>query len=75
MRHVSIMILLIFVGCHTCPIATTPRQKRLSQTRKRPQDMTDRILPDKKYPDWLKKNYAQWIRYAYDLEEPSSLHK
>ena len=32
--------------------------------------MTDRILPNKKYPDWLKKNYAKWIRYAYDLEEP-----
>jgi len=32
--------------------------------------MTDRILGSDKYADWLKRNYAEWIRYAYDLEVP-----
>ena len=45
-------------------------QKRWRQTRERPQDMTDRVLSNDKYPEWLKRNYAMWIRYAYDLEEP-----
>jgi len=31
--------------------------------------MTDRILPDERFPPWLKENYSQWIRYAYDIEE------
>lgn len=69
MRLLSVTLLLL-MGCHTCPQAATPLQRRIAQTKDRPQDMTDRVLPDKKYPAWLKRNYAEWIRYAYDLEEP-----
>jgi len=72
MRRLVAAIILCTAGCFSPPVADTPRQKRISQTKKRPQDMSDRILGDKKYPDWLKRNYAEWIRYAYDTEEPSS---
>lgn len=67
-RLMTVVLLLIATGCHTCPVAPTPRQRADAQSRHRPQDMTDRVLGDKRYPEWLKKNYAEWIRYAYDLE-------
>ena len=70
MSRVLPALLIFLAGCHTCPVAPTPMQRRLKQTKKRPQDMTDRVLPDDKLPEWLKRNYAEWIRYAYDLEEP-----
>lgn len=72
MRRLATAIVLYLTGCHSCPPVETPRQLRHCQTANRPQDMTDRILGDKKYPKWMKRNYAEWIRYAYDLEEPSS---
>jgi hypothetical protein len=73
MRCLVAAIIICTAGCFSpTPPAETPRQKRISQTRKRPEDLTGRILMDKEYPDWLKRNYAEWIRYAYDLEEPSS---
>ena len=80
MRRLSILLLLVMVGCHTRP--TAPALPRCAvntgqlpprcavKTGKRPQDMTDRILGSDKYPDWLKRNYAEWIRYAYDREVP-----
>lgn len=64
------LVIILLAGCHTCPKAPTPMQRRTAQIKKRPQDMTDRILMGDKYPDWLKRNYAEWIRYSYDLEEP-----
>lgn len=63
-----LVTLLLAAGCCTHAPAPTPMQRRAEHARKRPQDMCDRILSDKRYPDWLKKNYAEWIRYAYDLE-------
>jgi len=69
MRRLSIMLLLVLSGCHTCPTTTAPPPQRdAGQARHRPQDMTDRILGSDKYADWLKRNYAEWIRYAYDQE-------
>lgn len=67
MRHLLVLLVLM-TGCHTCPKAPTPLQRHLRQASERPQDMTDRLLGDKRFPDWLKRNYAEWIRYAYDIE-------
>jgi hypothetical protein len=66
MRFLGIVVLLITtIGCHTCPPLPPPPQRVV---KKRPQDLTDRILLDERIPDWLKRNYAEWIRYGYDLE-------
>ena len=67
MRFLGITILLGFLaGCHVCPPPPPPLQRR--KITERPQDMTDRILPDGRIPEWFKRNYAEWIRYGYDLE-------
>jgi hypothetical protein len=64
----SLLLVVFLVGCHTCPVAPTPIQRQANAVR--PEDMTDRILPDPRFPPWLKRSYAEWIRYAYDCEPP-----
>lgn len=69
MRRLSFLLLIVLAGCHTCPTAPAPPPLRSTvKAGQRPQDMTDRILGDDKYADWLKRNYSEWVRYAYDLE-------
>jgi len=63
------LILLVFLaGCCTPSPRPTPLQRQFNYDKRRPQDMTDRVLGDERYPSWFKQNYTQWIRYAYDLE-------
>ena len=64
-----LVLTLLLTACFAPPPKPTPGQRKLVHDRKRPQDMTDRILSDKRIPDTVKRNYAKWIRYAYDLEQ------
>lgn len=68
MRRFLSLLLLLTACCSHEPLPS-PGQWRAKHNRKRPQDMSGRVLADKRFPSWLKKNYAEWIRYGYDLEQ------
>jgi hypothetical protein len=68
-RFLSITLVLL-MGCHTCPKHPPPSFYRRAQNENRPEDLSGRILAGD-YPDWLKRNYAMWVRYAYDREVPT----
>jgi hypothetical protein len=70
-RRVKFWILALVLMCAGCASQPTSRPvapHEFKVSPKRPQDMTDRILMDTRFPDWLKRNYAEWIRYGYDRE-------
>ena len=65
----ALIILVFLAGCCTPEPRSTPMQRQFDHAKKRPQDMTDRVLGDKRFPPWLRRNFSMWIRHAYDLEQ------
>lgn len=65
-KYCVLVLVGLAVGCHTCPPTPPPSPKQFPD---RPEDMTGKILMDEQIPDWLKLNYAEWVRYAYDKED------
>ena len=63
-----LLVLALLTGCCSSEPQTPPGIRVIEQHRKRPQDMIEKVLADERIPTWLKYNYAEWLRYAYDLE-------
>ena len=74
MRLLCVGVLILLIGCHTCPQlpapSHTPREVYELQTKDRPEDLTGRIIMDERIPEWLRKNYVEWVRYGLDQEKP-----
>lgn len=59
-------LVLVLASC-VAPPSPHPIRRRVMQDLNRPEDKSEQVITGD-YPDWLKRNYCQWIRYAYDLE-------
>ena len=69
MKRWVLVLAILCAGCHSCAVAPTPLQRRLKLGKKRPKDRINDIIKIKTMPPWVIKNVAEWINYAYDLED------
>lgn len=64
---VLIAILIALLGCTAAPDAgQAPVTEMLRPER--PEDLSNQILDNDLIPERFKRNYCDWLRYAYDQE-------